>query len=355
MTRHARALALMFVIAATAPACSAEKGTTSTPSGETTETSTSTTTTASTNGEPAPTIKLPSRESASQAGAQRIRLGDGVPDWLTADGENVWIAGDGVGEGVARMNSHGKLDLTAAVGTVCAAMDIGYGSLWVPSCDDQKVLRIDLATGRVDARIAVPGEGMFPESSVAAGENGVWVLSGTAKPELVRIDPATNKVANTWPMPERAAAVRAGLGSVWVTVNGLPHAQLLQVDPDTGRVSARIRVGLGPRFLTVGAGAVWVMNQADGTVSRVDPQDGTVTATVTVSQYGISGGDIAAADNSVWVRISDPLAVEIDPTTNTAVTQLGPSVESGSVAIGSTDVWFSVEINNSIYRLPIGH
>lgn len=298
-----------------------------------------------------PVSELPVPADVSEAGAEVFRLGKGVPDWLSADGDNVWIAGDKVGEGVARLNADGELDLSVPVGYVCAAMDVGYGSLWVPDCDEQEVLRVDLSTGRVIARIAVPGEGMFDESSVAAGENGVWVLSGITHPQLVRIDPSRNRVASMSRMPRDAAAVRSGLGAVWVTVAAV-SGQLLQVNPRDGLVQSRIEVGADPQFLAVGAGSVWVMNQFDGTVSRVDPRRKTVTATVHVADLPITGGDIAAASDSVWVRVTDALAVEIDPATNEISARLGPSVGSGSTAIGSHSAWFSVEVFNTIYRIP---
>ncbi len=339
---------LWFVMAATLPACNADKG--ASPAATTEHPANySSSADAATEDTPAFESALPEAVDISDAGAKKFRLGGGTPDWLTADGDNVWVAGTRVGQGVARLNGEGRLDRSVAVGSVCAAMDVGYGSLRVPSCDNQKVLRVDLGTGRVIASVAVPGEGMFEESSVAAGENGVWVLSGTTHPRLVRIDPATNRVANAWPLPDGVAAVRAGLGAVWVTVR---NGQLLKVDPRHGRVVARTKLGLGPQFLAVGAGSVWVMNQVDGTVSRVNPLDSTVTATVQVADFPITGGDIAAADDAVWVRTTDSLAIEIDPATNQVVTRLGPSVESGSVAIGSSQVWFSVEIFKTVYRLP---
>jgi YVTN family beta-propeller protein len=127
---------------------------------------------------------------------------------------------------------------------------------------------------------------------------------------------------------------------------------LLRVDPASRQVVARIAVGSGPRFLAVGEGGVWVLNQFDGTVSRVDPRTNTVTATITVSDAAVEGGDIAAGGGSVWARVSDSLVARIDPRTNKVVARYGPSAGSGSVAADDKAVWVSAHDINAIWRLP---
>ena len=42
------------------------------------------------------------------------------------------------------------------------------------------------------------------------------------------------------------------------------------IDPDGGRITAQYTVGRSPGAVTSGAGSVWVANQLDGTVSRID-------------------------------------------------------------------------------------
>ena len=45
-----------------------------------------------------------------------------------------------------------------------------------------------------------------------------------------------------------------------------------RIDPATNAVVQTIQVGAGPAGIAVGAGAVWVLNALDGTVSRIDPK-----------------------------------------------------------------------------------
>ena len=69
---------------------------------------------------------------------------------------------------------------------------------------------------------------------------------------------------------------------------------------ETGETVATIEVGAGARFFAVGAGAVWVQNNVDATVSRVDPTTDEVVATIVVDDFPIDGGDLAVGGGFVW-------------------------------------------------------
>jgi YVTN family beta-propeller protein len=124
------------------------------------------------------------------------------------------------------------------------------------------------------------------------------------------------------------------------------------VDAATGEVVATIDVGPGPRFLAVGEGGVWVMNQTDGTISRVDPTTDTVIATID-SGAQIFGGDIAVGGGSVWVRGGPELLARIDPATNLVTERYGPDAGSGSVAADDDAVWVTAHDVSMIWRLPL--
>ena len=55
--------------------------------------------------------------------------------------------------------------------------------------------------------------------------------------------------------------------------------------------------------VAVGAGAVWVTNRADGTVSRIDPASNAVTRTI---ESGNAPAGIAMADGLVWFAVAAP-------------------------------------------------
>ena len=61
-----------------------------------------------------------------------------------------------------------------------------------------------------------------------------------------------------------------------------------------------IPVGAGPTGIAVGAGAVWVANSRDGTVSRIDPRRDRVVATIAV---GDSPDNLTVSAGRVWVTV----------------------------------------------------
>ena len=167
---------------------------------------------------------------------------------------------------------------------------------------------------------------------------------------LVKVDPGTLEVTDTYEMPNGAGPVRAGLGAVWVT-NPVMSA-LHRVDPAMGEVTDTIEVGPGPRFLAVGEGGVWVMNQEDGTVSHVDPATNAVVATIDTG-IPIEGGDIAVGGGSVWVRGGPELLARIDPATDAVIERYRPPAGSGSVAADDGAVWVTAHDVSTIWRLPL--
>jgi hypothetical protein len=287
------------------------------------------------------------RVDIEAAGATRIEL-TGSPDWVALAAGSAWVA---VGGGVRRVDATtGEPDgLIVVPGVMCLGFDVGFDSLWAGSCDRHLLARIDPSSGGLDTPfIDLPVARLQEEGSIGVGDSGVWLVS--SEHELLHLDPVINQVDARWPLPVGAAAVREGLGSVWVTVSDTDA--LLKIDPADPRTSQTIAVGGRPRFLSIGEGSVWVMNQADGTVSRVDA-GGAVVATIDVSDAPIRGGDIAVGGGSVWVRTEQDLVVGIDPATNSIEHRYGPPSGSGSVAVDDTAAWVTAHDTSSLWRLPL--
>ncbi len=274
--------------------------------------------------------------------------GIGQPDWVSIAGDSAWAAG--VGDGIGRFDlATGRQKGTTKLGGVCLAMDVGFDSLWVGDCDARTLVRINPKTGKVAATIQLTGT-PDEESSVAAGEGSVWITVN-GPPTLLRIDPKTNKiVASVTPLTS-PAALRAGLGGLWLVSDA---NKVVRLDATSGSVVAEIPVGRGSRFTAVGGGAVWVLNQSDGTVSRIDPGTNTVVATIPVSARPVEGGDMAFGGGFAWARVSDSLVAQIDPATNTVVRRLGESAGSGSVAADDKAVWISAHDVHTLWRVPLG-
>ena len=121
------------------------------------------------------------------------------------------------------------------------------------------------------------------------------------------------------------------------------------MNPRTNAVEATIAVGQKPRFLTVGGGSVWTLNQGDGSVSRIDPKTNKVVATIEAGIPG-EGGEIAAGEGSVWATIFGIPITRIDPSTNKVVQQfVGPGGDA--IRVGRGFIWLSNLQQGNVWRL----
>ena len=100
---------------------------------------------------------------------------------------------------------------------------------------------------------------------------------------------------------------------------------------------------------TAGMGAVWTLNQGDGSVSRIDPRTNRVSAVIEVGVPG-EGGDIAAGEGAVWVTaIGKPLS-RIDATSNRVTRQfVGKGGDALRVGLGS--LWLANHEFHEVWRV----
>ncbi|MGH2859087.1 MAG: hypothetical protein ACRDMJ_16555, partial [Solirubrobacteraceae bacterium] len=88
-------------------------------------------------------------------------------------------------------------------------------------------------------------------------------------------------------------------GSLWVA----GHGHVTRLDPETGRVQARIQVPadtVGSAQLASGAGSVWAAYTGPSTLLRIDPRTDRLVARIGLG--GLSdGGGVAFSDGLVWV------------------------------------------------------
>ena len=302
--------------------------------------------------------ELPEITSVRHAGGEAIPAPSSA-DWVLVAFGRAWVSGVGKGVGFYEAKT-GRLQGSVAVPqSPCASMDSGFGAVWTATCGKRGVARIDPTTGEVTKWVAVdvPAEG---ESSVGVGEGGIWAIADggdCSGCKLVRIDPKTVKISDTYEVPEGGTAVRAGLGGIWITYS--LEDRVTHVDPATGAVVSEIDVGSGPRFLDVGEGGVWIMNQLDGSVSHVDPTSDSVVATIPVDTDVIEGGDLTVGAGFVWLRASSELVAQIDPATDRVVARIGSPQASGSAHASDAQLWVSDHFEKPdgwravLYRIPL--
>ena len=118
----------------------------------------------------------------------------------------------------------------------------------------------------------------------------------------------------------------------------VPPDSIAVVDARSGRVVDAIAVGARPVAVSLGAGAAWVANADDGTVSRIDLHTRDAVKTIGV---GAPVADVAVGGGYVWlVTGSEGGLVKIDPRTDTIVETRTLGKRDGLIRSGAYSVAF---------------
>lgn len=208
------------------------------------------------------------------------------------------------------------------------AVTAGLGAIWVASVSDTSVRRLDPRTARVEtvtnasaASSRTTTAGAAPDGSVptddgspllAVGAGAVWAAGLPARTEVVRIDPATGRVAARVVIDSDATGILGDERGMWVTTD---DGAVVRIDPATNQVTAAIPTAGRPVYAALGDTALWVSSA--GRVLRVDPADGRVLAEITGG-----GGPIGVRDAMVWFRspgTAGPTLVGVEEATGRVV------------------------------------
>jgi YVTN family beta-propeller protein len=122
-----------------------------------------------------------------------------------------------------------------------------------------------------------------------------------------------------------------------------------RIDPELGSVVQRIDVGGDPGGIAVGAGAVWVANSLDGTVSRVDPLTNRQVQTIPV---GVTPTAVAVADGVVWVTSAEERSVrKIDAVRGRVVGRIRTDALGRGIAVGGGSIWVTDGSSRRVVRI----
>ena len=264
------------------------------------------------------------------------RIAVGADAWVVTAGDDGSVWSDGP-TGLVRIDpaTNSISVRTRFQGTASG----GLGSIWVTS--GRTLRRLDPATGAVQSEIALPQPG---ESALPLAD-AVWVTSPDSK-ALIRVDPATNAVVATVPACDvKPRGLTAAGGALWAAC--YLDGEVLRIDPAANRVANRIALAYGVHSMTSGAGSVWVTNHETGVLSRIDAATNRVVANVRTSTHPA----IVFAGDAVWAA-GDTAILKIDPATNRIVGRLPlGSGEYYSLAYASGSLWLSTIREQRVLRL----
>jgi virginiamycin B lyase len=181
-------------------------------------------------------------------------------------------------------------------------------------------------------------------SFVLSGGGSVWVTDPILN-RVVRVDPATNRIKARLAVPNYPFGLAFGSGSLWV--GSRFGSQVTRFNARTNKRQARIRVGSAPYALAHGAGAVWVTNENDGTVSRIGLRRNKVVKTIRV---GGKPNGIAVAFGSVWVAdYGRGRLIRLNPAKNTITGRISIPTADWITRSGDS-LWVSSE-TGKVYRV----
>ncbi len=219
------------------------------------------------------------------------------------------------------------------------------GSLWVSSPRRGEVLRVDPAKDRVTATIEVGGR----PGAIVAGGKRIWVADD-AGGGVAAINAAGGRVFKR-DIPPHAAPLRlaAGAGAVWVS--SATTGAVRRIDLGSATAGAPIPAGRGPAGVTVGGGLVWVANSRADRVTRVNPATHALFGTPI--SVGERPGGIDAGTESVWVANSadntvSRIGIESGETEGDPIS-VGPN--PGAISVGNESIWVANNGDGTITRI----
>jgi YVTN family beta-propeller protein len=190
-----------------------------------------------------------------------------------------------------RAGRHPALDGTIPLRSEPEGLAVSGNVVWVSSTNPGLVTPIDARTFAAGAPVSTPGSAPV---QISVGRRGLWVTDEAA---------GTAALLDFGTLQPRLGPVRVGhnprdvleaFGDTWVVATDDDRVQRLSGETVRGHVA----VGTEPHHIAASRDALWVTSAGAGTVSRIDPATGKVTATV---KTGGTPLGIAYGAGALWV------------------------------------------------------
>ena len=197
---------------------------------------------------------------------------------------------------------------------------------------------------RLEAEIAVEGSPDWP----LAAFDSIWVLApdlplvdDSATPNLIRIDPATNEVAATIPLPDRLCqGFTASEDAIWACAADA----LIRIDPATNAITDTVPI-TGSQYAyrpAAGGGFLWFLGSSDFVADTVIALDTGAMSTRTFRQSGTVGG-MAYAFDALWLTIpGEGAVVKFDPVTEESEVVTTDLPNPTGIVAGPDSLWVSL-------------
>jgi len=200
------------------------------------------------------------------------------------------------------------------VGGAPSGIDIGGAGVWVANSGDSTVMRINQATNEVAQTVDVGGH----PDDVAVGEDAVWV-SDPDRGIVTKIElpdgsaGAPIKVAE----PGQHLDIAYGEGAVWVVAAG--EGVLKRIDPETDQVDQSTGARLASDVSVENDGTPWTLGRRLGRreIYRSDPARVDFSSGITEASGDLGTArtnvDLAVGDEHLWISSNTGLVLMVDP------------------------------------------
>jgi len=226
-------------------------------------------------------------------------------------------------------------------------------SVWVPA-EREDTARIDPKTNTVVARIS------GKHASIAEGFSSIWATAMTDT--LDRIDPATNTITLSIPFGDNYVDcnnnVMVTTANVWVI--HCDEDELVKIDPAANRVLSTIPIqqlideAKAQTQIPAGKGDDFLWWVADGGLARLDLATGKGLTFLPLAADTFCGSGMAITDDSVWLAGDDGLITQVDVATNEIKLSYKVPIQScPHLTAGFGSLWAVYEYDNTVQRLDI--
>jgi hypothetical protein len=220
-------------------------------------------------------------------------------------------------------------------GQEAIGLTVDATAVWAIAYQAGTLSRVDPATNVVTRSVPLPRA-----ASALAVDGAIWVAGyggGPADSALYRVDAATGRTVATIDAGEVCCDLSAGDGGVWVVD---PRGAVLRVDAATNRVGQRFDVTLDRNAhinAVYAGGSVWVSSDTSP-LTRIDVRTG---ARSTIDVGG--GVPFLARDGLVWGAAPDRLwAIQASTGTVARRIDLADSIEVISMELGFDAIWVGI-------------
>jgi YVTN family beta-propeller protein len=186
---------------------------------------------------------------------------------------------------------------------------------------------------------------------VAARSGGEPPAPAVAANSIVALDPS-GSIAATVPVGARPAAIASGAGALWVA--NLDDQSVTRVDEASRKAMRSVPIGDTPTGIAVTRTGVWVTDGSGG-VSRIDPRYDRLASSrplrASVGFFGGTARPALAAFGWIWIVSPDGVVLKVDPDSARVVDSVAVGNAPSAIAAGAGSVWVPNSSDGTVTRI----